>query len=159
MSSSITTKSCDTDGAEDWVSELAPRRYQKGLSYTVGWLTAMGWQVCLASICFVSVHFLDAKSALTKTQQAGIVTQGLIQLNNPDYVFHNWHGTLLSMAYMVFASVFNTVLATKLPLTEGLMLILHVAGLFAIIIPLWVMFVGYLRLFSIVAPARAYDQC
>ncbi|KAK4496526.1 hypothetical protein PRZ48_012506 [Zasmidium cellare] len=110
-------------GQYHWVSELAPRRYQKGLSYSVGWLTAMGWQVCLASICF----------------QAGIVTQGLIQLNNPDYVFHNWHGTLLSMAYMVFASVFNTVLATKLPLTEGFMLILHVAGLFAIIIPLWVM--------------------
>jgi len=31
-------------GQYHWVSELAPPRIQKELSYTVGWLTAMGWQ-------------------------------------------------------------------------------------------------------------------
>jgi choline transport protein len=32
---------------------LAPPRIQKGLSYLVGWLTAMGWQVYLAGICLM----------------------------------------------------------------------------------------------------------
>jgi hypothetical protein len=31
-------------GQYHWVSELAPPRIQKELSYAVGWLTAMGWQ-------------------------------------------------------------------------------------------------------------------
>lgn len=34
---------------------------------------------------------------------------------------------------------FNTFLAKKLPLVEGLLLILHILGLLAIIIPLWVL--------------------
>lgn len=37
----------------DWVSELAPPQIQKILSYLVGWLTFMGWQVYLAGICFM----------------------------------------------------------------------------------------------------------
>ncbi|KAK0270606.1 hypothetical protein LTS00_016888 [Friedmanniomyces endolithicus] len=43
------------------------------------------------------------------------------------------------MAVVAFAIIFNTVLAVRLPLIEGTVLILHVAGLFAVIIPLWVM--------------------
>ncbi|KAK3068996.1 hypothetical protein LTR53_013018, partial [Teratosphaeriaceae sp. CCFEE 6253] len=111
-------------GQYHWVSELAPPRIQKGLSYLVGWLTMMGWQVYLAGICFM----------------VGSVLQGLIVLNNLDtYVFQSWHGTLLTIAVILFVSLFNTLLASRLPLIEGVLLILHVAGLFAIIIPLWVM--------------------
>lgn len=40
---------------------------------------------------------------------------------------------------IVFAIVFNTVFATRLPLLEGSALVLHLAGVFVIIIPLWVM--------------------
>lgn len=70
----------------------------------------------------------------------GGVIQGLISLNNPDtYTYQPWHATLLTIAIIVFASVFNTLLAVRLPLVEGALLILHLAGLFAIIIPLWVM--------------------
>ncbi|KAK4506414.1 hypothetical protein PRZ48_000144 [Zasmidium cellare] len=97
---------------------------QYRLSYSVGWLTAMGWQVYLAGICFM----------------VGSVIQGLIVLNNLEtYTFHAWHGTLLTIGVVLFASIFNTLLATRLPLIEGTLLILHLAGLFAIIIPLWVM--------------------
>lgn len=70
---------------------------------------------------------------------AGTVIQGLIALNVQDYVWHAYHGTLLSIAAIVFSIVFNTALAFKLPLIEGVVLVLHLAGLFAIIIPLWVM--------------------
>jgi|SRR5271170_5115439 len=69
----------------------------------------------------------------------GTVIQGLIVLNVSDYVWHNYHGTLLSIAIIAFAIIFNTVLAVQLPLVEGTVLILHLAGFFAIIIPLWVM--------------------
>ncbi|KAK3652950.1 hypothetical protein LTR56_004898 [Elasticomyces elasticus] len=111
-------------GQYHWVSELAPPKMQKGLSYVVGWLTMMGWQVYLAGICFM----------------VGSCIQGLIVLNNLDtYVFQAWHGTLLTIAVILFVSLFNTLLAARLPLIEGVLLILHMAGLFAIIIPLWVM--------------------
>jgi choline transport protein len=70
----------------------------------------------------------------------GSVLQGLIVLNNLDtYIYQSWHGTLLTIAVIVFASLFNTLLAVRLPMIEGVLLILHLAGLFAIIIPLWVM--------------------
>ena len=69
----------------------------------------------------------------------GTIIQGLIALNNPDYPFHPWHGTLLSIAAISFAIVFNTLLAAKLPLIEGSVLILHLTGFFAILIPLWIM--------------------
>lgn len=69
----------------------------------------------------------------------GGVIQGLIALNVENYVWHNWHGTLLSIAAILFSIVFNTALAVQLPMIEGVVLILHLAGFFAIIIPLWVM--------------------
>lgn len=30
-------------GQYHWVSEFAPRKYQKQLSYVVGWLCVIGW--------------------------------------------------------------------------------------------------------------------
>ena len=46
---------------------------------------------------------------------------------------------MLVIAISTFSILFNTFLAKKLPLVEGLVLVLHVLGLFAIIIPLWVL--------------------
>lgn len=61
----------------------------------------------------------------------------MIALNNDDYAVNGqqpWHGTLLVIAVTAFAIFFNTALAKKLPLVEGLLLVLHVVGFFAIII-------------------------
>jgi choline transport protein len=99
-----------------WVSEFAPRRWQKLLSYysgkqlhnssrteylfTIpGWLTAIGWQVYLASVCFL----------------VGTIIQGLIVLNNPTYIYERWHGTCLAIAIVFFCIIFNTTLASRLP--------------------------------------------
>jgi amino acid transporter len=60
-------------------------------------------------------------------------------LNDSTYVFERWHGTLLVIAVTVFAIIFNTFLARKLPTVEGVILIIYVVGFFAIIIPLWVL--------------------
>lgn len=83
----------------------------------------IGWQVYLAGVCFM----------------AGSVIQGLIALNVQDYVWHAYHGTLLTIGIIVFSIAFNTVFAAKLPLIEGVVLFMHFCGLFAIIIPLWVL--------------------
>ncbi|RMD43711.1 hypothetical protein DV735_g1452, partial [Chaetothyriales sp. CBS 134920] len=110
-------------GQYHWVSEFAPPRYQQLLSYLSGWLTAIGWQVYNASVCFL----------------VGTIIQGLIVLNDETYIFQRWHGTLLAIAVVVFSISFNTVLASRLPVIEGMVLALHILGFFGIIIPLWVM--------------------
>jgi choline transport protein len=69
---------------------------------------------------------------------SGII-QGLIALNNESYVPQRWHGTLITIAIIFNAILFNTFLAVKLPLIEGILLGLHICGVFAIVIPLWVM--------------------
>lgn len=69
---------------------------------------------------------------------SGII-QGLIALNDESYVPARWHGTLITIAIIFNAILFNTFLAVKLPLIEGILLGLHVCGVFAIVIPLWVM--------------------
>lgn len=66
--------------------------------------------------------------------------QTLIVLHHEDsidtYTPEAWHGTLLVIAVILRAFVFNIFLATKLPLVEGLVFVVHVCGLFAIIVPL-----------------------
>lgn len=88
-----------------------------------GWLCATGWQCAIVAIAFL----------------AGTIIQGLIVLNNADYVFERWQGTLLVIAITVFSILFNTFLAKRLPLIEVLILILHVVGFLIIIIPLWIL--------------------
>ncbi|KAL8997684.1 MAG: hypothetical protein Q9169_003091 [Polycauliona sp. 2 TL-2023] len=110
-------------GQYHWVSEFSPRWCQKYLSYITGWLLAMGWQGAIVGLSFV----------------AGTIVQGLITLNNPSYVPQQWHGTLLVIAAVVIAIAFNVFLSKTLPIAEIPILILHVVGLFAIIIPLLAM--------------------
>lgn len=84
---------------------------------------AIGWQGAIVGLSFV----------------AGTIVQGLITLTNSSYEPQQWHGTLLVIAAVVIAIAINTLLAKSLPMAEFLILFLHVAGLFAIIIPLFVM--------------------
>ncbi|KAI7347678.1 amino acid transporter-like protein [Hortaea werneckii] len=87
------------------------------------WLSAIGWQVYLAGVCFM----------------VGGLIQALISLNNEAYVPERWHQTLFTIAVVLSSVVFNTVLAVKLPLIEGVLLVLHLCGVFVVVIPLWVM--------------------
>ncbi|KAK0122768.1 hypothetical protein ONS96_009803 [Cadophora gregata f. sp. sojae] len=97
-------------GQYHWVSILAPGRWAKFLSYTTG----------QASVAFL----------------AASIIQGMVVLNNDSYVPTRWQGTLIFYA-LIFVIVFiNTFLARWLPKIEGLILIFHVLGFFAILIPL-----------------------
>lgn len=88
-----------------------------------GWLSVLGWQAAFASICFL----------------CGTLIQGLLVLNYQDYVSERWHGTLFTIAIAAISTFVNTYGATQLPTLEGLILILHIFGFFAVMIPLWVM--------------------
>ncbi|KAI7553141.1 amino acid transporter-like protein [Hortaea werneckii] len=87
------------------------------------WLSAIGWQVYLAGVCFM----------------VGGLIQALVALNNESYVPERWHQTLFTIAVVLSSAVFNKVLAVKLPLIEGIFLGLHLCGVFIVVIPLWVM--------------------
>ena len=100
-------------------TDLAPNR---SLASGIGWLCTTTWQTSIVAASFI----------------AGTVIQALFVLNIPHYNFQRWHGTLLSIAVVSVAIIFNTVLARKLPLIEGLLVFSHVLGV-VIVIPLLVL--------------------
>ncbi|KAK8094228.1 amino acid transporter [Apiospora hydei] len=116
-------------GQYHWVSEFAPQRHQKFLSYMVGWFSALGWQTALVVTSYTAAQQFEA----------------LIALNVPSYQIEGWHGTLLSIAITVLAIVFNTVLARQLPLFEVLVGALNVLGFVAFLAVLWRMAAGALE--------------
>ncbi|KAL8868546.1 MAG: hypothetical protein Q9174_004919, partial [Haloplaca sp. 1 TL-2023] len=109
-----------TGGQYHWTAQLAPPNCRKFLSYIIGWLVICGWMAILAGSGYV----------------CGTQIQALIQLNNPDYMPEQWQGTLLFWACVLIAVLVNTVLGKTLPMIETFMLVIHVLGFFAILIPL-----------------------
>lgn len=111
-------------GQYHWVSEFAPRRYEKSLSYIVGWTSALGWVTGCPSAA----------------QLTSALVQGLVFLRNPDANFAElWQTTLLIMLFLIAAVAFNIFLARTLPLAEGIFLVVHIFGFFAFLIVLWTM--------------------
>ncbi|KAK4494302.1 hypothetical protein PRZ48_014600 [Zasmidium cellare] len=110
-------------GQYHWVSELAPPKHQKMLSYIIGWLSALGWQTGLPGTAFIGAQQVVA----------------LISVCKSDYVYHSWHGSLLTIAFTFCAIMFNTVMIGQLPFLEGSAVILHFCGFIAIIVVFWVM--------------------
>lgn len=89
----------------------------------VGWFGVLGWQTAAATVSYLT----------------GKQMQALIILWRPSYVPRAWQGTLLIWAVLLVCLVFNTFFSKKLPLVEGVIVVLHMAGFFAVIVPLWVM--------------------
>ena len=85
-----------------------------------GWLTCAGWQAVVTTAAFF----------------VGTLTQGMVVENHSEYNFQRWHGTLITWAAIVLALAFNTVLIGALPKVEGMVLVLHILGFIAILIPL-----------------------
>ncbi|KAG8424673.1 hypothetical protein J3458_001445 [Metarhizium acridum] len=109
-------------GQYHWAAMLAPRSCAKFLSYLTGWLTVGGWQGSVASSGFLTGNMLRGMITMTATYY--------------DYTPQPWHGTLLYWAVILFAVFINAVVSSALPKFEGLILVLHVLGFFAILIPL-----------------------
>ena len=109
-------------GQYHYVSMLAPTGMHTFLSYVTGWLTICGWQGNTASALYFS-----------STQLTGLGV-----LINPDYQPQSWHQLLCAIGILVLAMLVNTRGGLVLPHFEGLMLVLHLLGFFAILIPLLV---------------------
>ncbi|RAL03503.1 choline transport protein [Aspergillus ibericus CBS 121593] len=107
-------------GQYHWVSMMAPRWCQKYISFLTGWLIVIGWLGAFTSTCYLSASEI----------------QGLVVLNHASYVAEPWQAVLLFWAIVAFAVFVNVVASTMLPKFEGFVLILHLVGFFAIIIPL-----------------------
>ncbi|KAF2110208.1 amino acid permease-like protein [Lophiotrema nucula] len=109
-------------GQYHWVSEFAPRSVQKGLSYVVGWSTALGW-----------VSGIPACA-----QMLSALVIGLVLLVNPDAQLGElWHVTLIMFLWLFLMVGFNMFCAQYLPLAEGIILVLHVVAFFAFLILFW----------------------
>ncbi|KXT18960.1 hypothetical protein AC579_8709 [Pseudocercospora musae] len=110
-------------GQYHWVSEFAPAHLQRPLSYAVGWLCALGWQCAMPTVAYVGAQQVLA----------------LIAVCDSSYVIQGWHGALMTMAFVLAAISFNTFAIGKLPILEGLAVVLHVFGFVAFIVIMWVM--------------------
>ncbi|KAK3073561.1 hypothetical protein LTR53_004754 [Teratosphaeriaceae sp. CCFEE 6253] len=109
-------------GAHHWVSEFAPDRYQKFLSYMAGWISTIAWQVGNAMGIF----------------PAGSIVQTIILVNNENYGFDAYQGTLLAIARVVIAYITNIYAARMLPYWQNAFFVLHILVYFAYIVPIWV---------------------
>jgi amino acid transporter len=103
-----------------WVAVLAPRAYRRYLSYITGWLCAITWQTSIAGGAYLG----------------GTLIQALFVLNMPNYVYERWHGSLLTIIFLLIAVVCNTFFARALPMLEVVFVICHILGVF-IFVPVW----------------------
>lgn len=119
----MTSMAPTSGGQYHWVSEFAPPRYQKFLSYMTGWMAALGWVTGCPSTA----------------QLTGSLVQGLVYQKYPNVNFgHLWQFSLLVMAILLLAGAFNIFGTRYLPTAEGIFLIIHVLGYFAFLIVFWV---------------------
>ncbi|KAF2770780.1 amino acid transporter [Teratosphaeria nubilosa] len=107
-------------GQYHWVALLAPDPYKKTLSWLTGWVSTLGWQA----------------AASTGFYLGGTVIQVLVSLNQESYVPRPWQATMIMIAIMLTTVFVNTTLIKLLPGMEGLVLLLHVVGFFAVLIPM-----------------------
>ncbi|KAJ5729708.1 uncharacterized protein N7483_004216 [Penicillium malachiteum] len=110
-------------GQYHWVSEFAPARHQKFLSYTTGWMSVLAWQAGAASGSFLT----------------GTIIQGLISIRDPSYKPQNWQGTLFVFAMIAIIYFFNVHAANWIPRIQNLLLALHLMSWVIVVVVLFVM--------------------
>lgn len=110
-------------GQYHWVSEFAPPKYQKFLSYASGWMSTLGWLASVASSVFVVTTLIES----------------MINITNAAFGFPNWQYTLIMLAFLVITIFFNTWGAKILPMLEIVSLFGHMLGFIVTLVPLWVM--------------------
>lgn len=87
-----------------------------------GWTSTIAWQAGNALGIFI----------------VGSLIQTMILINNENYAFPNWQGTLLACAAMVIAYIGNIYGSRILPYWQIPVFIIHILAYFAFIIPIWV---------------------
>lgn len=104
-----------------WVSfYLSSYSFALPSNLLLGWVSVIGWQA----------------SSATGTYLGGTIIQAIVALNYPDYVPERWQATLMLYAVLLLTLLVNTFLVKWLPSLEGLILMLHIVGFFATLIPI-----------------------
>ncbi|KAE8350627.1 amino acid transporter [Aspergillus coremiiformis] len=107
-------------GQYHWTSILAPDSSKRFLSHVTGSICIIAWTAAPTAVIYV----------------AGSVLQNAVAMNHPEYDPKGWHVTLIMWAILLICTVLNTWLGMILPVIEVLILILHVLGFFAVLIPI-----------------------
>ncbi|KAH8882453.1 putative GABA permease [Thozetella sp. PMI_491] len=107
-------------GQYHWVAMLAPAPWSPFLSYLTAWLTVLAWQAMAVSNGYTIATFL----------------QGTVVLAQPAYDPQPYQTVLIIWAAILFAVLVNSTTGRLLARFEGLLLILHLAGFFGILVPL-----------------------
>ncbi|GKZ23629.1 hypothetical protein AbraIFM66951_009906 [Aspergillus brasiliensis] len=107
-------------GQYHWVSILAPRSARKFLSHVTGSVCIIAWTAAPTAAIYL----------------AASVLQSTIAMNIPSYDPKGWHITLIMWAILLVCTILNTWLGMILPVIEVLILLVHVLGFFAVLVPL-----------------------
>ena len=110
-------------GQYHWVSEFAPPRIQKFVSYLSGWTCTIAWQPALAGGLYPEVTMIESMRAYF----------------DPSFAFKPWQATLLMIALGFTAVPLNTIWRRWLPAFETMALALHFTGFIVVLITLLVM--------------------
>ena len=108
-------------GQYHWASEFSPPRFQKVMSFFVGWMAVLAWQSGAAAGPFLT----------------GTLIQASIAVAFPEYDSANWKGTLLVIAITLIICAFNIWGTEIMPFFNNIMLVLHVFTLLVIVISFW----------------------
>ncbi|KAK0274716.1 hypothetical protein LTR35_011498 [Friedmanniomyces endolithicus] len=112
-----------TDGGRaGLVSEFAPDRYQRILSYISGWTSTIAWQAGNAQGLFL----------------VGSLIQTMILINDDSYGFPSWQGTLLAFMAVLIAYTGVVYGARVLPYWQNAVFVVHILAYLGYIIPVWV---------------------
>ncbi|KAF2141107.1 uncharacterized protein K452DRAFT_229389 [Aplosporella prunicola CBS 121167] len=110
-------------GQYHWVSEFAPAKFQRFLSYFTGWMSTMSWQAGSASGPLL----------------VGTLIQSCATVAYPEYAPTNWQGTLMVFAVLGLVGILNIWGSSAMPVFQNMMLVVHVFGFLSLIIILWVL--------------------
>ncbi|CAG9984530.1 unnamed protein product [Clonostachys byssicola] len=104
-------------GQYHWVAALSPTASRAAPAWATGWISIGGQLVFGASAAFA----------------AGLQFQGVIIMNNDNYVPERWHGLLLYWAVLVYCAVTNIWGIRILPHTNIAIGVVHIAAFIGVV--------------------------
>lgn len=107
-------------GQYHWVSEFAPPKHQRFLSYVSGWMATLSWQASTAGGTFILATMI----------------QGMAVTYHPSYVPKPWHPTLIVFALSLFEGALNIFALKYLPMMQQVLAFPHAIG--------WIVVIGVL---------------
>ncbi|KAI1414623.1 amino acid transporter [Hypoxylon sp. FL1857] len=107
-------------GQYHWVAMMSPKSCSNFLSYFTAWITTLAWQTTTIMVNYINATLL----------------QGIVVLARPIYVALPWHTVLIIWAFSLFTAILNSFTNKVLAKLEGLILVLHLAGFFGVLIPM-----------------------